>query len=104
MSTISITDINLVYKTLGYKINTTILKNGVQKALDAIVVKTNQLLSKTEQYYILFFTIPDVIDATSKLNCNLDLKSLSFAEPFREYMGILCPSYIFCYISLFYPL
>ena len=54
MSTISITGINLVYKTLGYKTNTTILKNGVQKALNAIVVKANQLLSKTEQYYILF--------------------------------------------------
>ena len=46
--------INLGRKNLGYKIYTTILKNHMRKILDPILVKTNQLLLKTEQYYTHF--------------------------------------------------
>ena len=46
--------INLNYTNLSYKIYTIILKNHMQKTLDAILVKTNQLLPKLEQYYTHF--------------------------------------------------
>ena len=43
-----------MYKNLGYKVYTTTFKNHIQKFLMLQLVKTNQLLSKTEQYYTNF--------------------------------------------------
>ena len=46
--------INLDYKKLGYKIYTTILKNHMQKTLDAIIGENQSVAIKAEQYYTNF--------------------------------------------------
>ena len=46
--------INLDYKKLGYKIYTTILKNPMQKTLDAIICENQSVAIKTEQHYTHF--------------------------------------------------
>ena len=71
--------INLGRKNLDYKIYTTILKNHMQKVLDAILVK---VATKNRTILHTFSTIRDVIDVSYKLN--LALISLNFCEPFAE--------------------
>ena len=68
--------INLDYENLGYKMYTTILKNHIQKNVDA---KTEQIT-----HIHTFSTIPDVIDASYKLNSNLALITPNFCEPFAD--------------------
>ena len=46
--------INLNYRTLGYKIHTTILKNHMQKGLDAIIGENQSVATKKGQYYTHF--------------------------------------------------
>ena len=58
------------YKSLGYNIYTTIPKHHMQTTLDAIIGKTNQLLSKTMILHT-FSTIRHGIDVSRKLSSNL---------------------------------
>ena len=60
------------------KTYTTILKNHMQKFLDAEIGKTNQLILH------IFSTMQDVTDVSNKLKSNLALISLNFREPFTE--------------------
>ena len=54
--------INLNYRTLGYKIHTTILKNHMQKGLDAIIGENQSVATKNRTILHTFSTIRDVID------------------------------------------
>ena len=74
--------INSNYTNLGYKIYTTILKNHMQKTLDAIIGENQSVATKNRTILHTFFTIQDVIDVPYK--SNLALISLNFREPFTE--------------------
>ena len=54
--------INLNYRTLGYKIHTRILKNHMQKGLDAIIGENKSVATKNRTILHTFSTIRDVID------------------------------------------
>ena len=68
--------INLNYTNLGYKIYTTILKNDMQKTLDAIIGENQSVANKSRTILHTFPTIPDVIDVPYQ--SNLALISLNF--------------------------
>ena len=74
--------INLNYTNLGYKIYTTILKNHMQKTLDAIIGENQSVATKNRTILHTFSTIRDVIDVPYKWN--LALISLNFRERFTE--------------------
>ena len=63
--------INSDYKSLGYTIYTTILKNHIQKTLDAIIGKNQSAAIKNRIILQTFSTIRDVIDVSHKLNSSL---------------------------------
>ena len=63
--------INLGYENLGYKIYTTILKNNMQKDLDAIIGEDQSAAIKNRTVLHTFSIIRDVIDVSHKLNSNL---------------------------------
>ena len=69
--------INLDYKGLGYKVYATILKNHMQKTLNAITSENRTILHTVP-------TIPDVIDVSYKLSTNLALISLNVHKHFTE--------------------
>ena len=74
--------INLNYTNLGYKIYTTILKNHMQKTLDAIIGEKQSVATKNRAILNTFSTIRDVTDVPYK--SNLALISLNFRELFTE--------------------
>ena len=74
--------INWNYTNLGYKIYTTILKNHMQKTLDAIIGENQSVATKNRTILHTFSTIRDVIDVPYKWN--LALISLNFRERFTE--------------------
>ena len=74
--------INLNYTNLGYKIYTTILKNHMQKTLDAIIGENQSVATKNRTILHTFSTIRDVTDVPYK--SNLALISLNFRERFTE--------------------
>ena len=74
--------INLNYTNLGYKIYTTILKNHMQKTLDAIIGENQSVATKNRTILNTFSTIRDAIHVPYK--SNLALMSLNFRELFTE--------------------
>ena len=68
--------INLNYTNLGYKIYTTILKNHMQKTLDAIIGENQSVATKNRTILHTFSTNRDVIDVPYKIS--LALISLNF--------------------------
>ena len=74
--------INLYYTNLGYKIYTIILKNHMQKTLDAIIGENQSVATKNRTILHKFSTIRDVIDVPYK--SNLALISLNFRDIFTE--------------------
>ena len=72
--------INSNYTNLGYKIFTTILKNYLQKTLDAIIGENQSVATKNRTLLHTFSTIRDVIDVPYK--SNLALISSNFREFF----------------------
>ena len=74
--------INLNYTNLSYKIYTIILKNHMQKTLDAIIGKNQSVATKIRTILHTFPTTRDVIDVPHTLN--LALISLKFRELLTE--------------------
>ena len=74
--------INYNYRNLGYKIYSTILKNHMQKTLDALIGENQSVATKNRTLLHTFSTIRDVIDVPYKLN--LALISLNFCELFTK--------------------
>ena len=74
--------INLNYTNLGYKIYTTILKNQMQKNLNAIIGEHQSVATKDRTILHTFSAIRDVIDVPYK--SNLALISLNFRDIFTE--------------------
>ena len=74
--------INLNYGNLGYNIYTTILKNHMQKTLDAIIGEKQSVALKNRIILNTFSTNRDVIDVPYK--SNLALISLNFRYIFTE--------------------
>ena len=74
--------INLNYTTLGSKTYTTILKNHMQKTLDATIGENQSVANKNKTILHTLFTIWDVIDVPFK--SNLALISLNFRDIFAE--------------------
>ena len=74
--------INSNYTNLGYKIYTKILKNHMQKILDAIIDQNQLVATRNRTILHTFSTIRDVTDVPYK--SNLDLISLNFRELFTE--------------------
>ena len=72
--------INLNYTKLGYKIYSAILKNHMQKTLDATIGENQSVLTKNRTILHTFSTIPDVIDVPYK--SNLALIFLNFCDIF----------------------
>ena len=72
-------DTNSKYPNLGYKIYTKILKNHMQKALDAIIGENQSVVTKKRTILHKFSTIWDVIDVPY-----LALISLNFREEFTQ--------------------
>ena len=68
--------INLNYTNLGYKIYTTILKNQMEKILDAIIGENQSVATKNRAILHTFSMIRDVIDVPYQ--SNLALISLNF--------------------------
>ena len=71
--------INSNYTNLGYKIYTTILKNQMQKNLDAIIGENQSVATKNTTVLHKFSTVRDVIDVPY-----LGLISSNFRERFTE--------------------
>ena len=71
--------INSNYTNLGYKIYTTILKNHMQKTLDAIIDENQSVATKNRTILHTFLTILDAIDVPYPA-----LASLNFRERFAE--------------------
>ena len=74
--------INLNYTNLGYKIYTTILKNHMQKPIDAIIDENQSVATKTRTILHTFSTIRDVLDVPYK--SSLAIIYLNFRELFTE--------------------
>ena len=74
--------INSNYTNLGYKIYTTILKNHMEKILDAIIGENQSVATKNRAILHTFSMIRDVIDVPYQ--SNLALISLNFRELFTE--------------------
>ena len=68
--------INLNYTNLGYKIYTTILKNHMEKILDAIIGENQSVATKNRAILHTFSMIRDVIHVPYQ--SNLALISLIF--------------------------
>ena len=62
---------NLDYKNLGYKIYTTILKNHMQKTLDAIIGENQSAAIKNRTLLHTFSIFQDVTYVSHKLNGNV---------------------------------
>ena len=77
--------INSNYTDLSYKIYTTILKNHMQKTLDAIIGENQPVATKNRTMLHTFSTIRDLIGVPYK--SNLALISLTFRECFTEQIG-----------------
>ena len=73
---------NLKYKSLTFKINTTILESHMQKTLDTITGENKSAAIKAEH----------AVDISCKLNSNFALISLNFCEPFTGQIWISCLS------------
>ena len=58
--------INLNYTNLRYKLYTTILKNHMQKTLNAIIGENQSVATKTRTILCTFSTIQEVIDVSYK--------------------------------------
>ena len=80
--------INSNYTNLGYKIYTTILKNHMQKTLDAIIGENQSVATKNRTILHKFSTIRDVIDVPYK--SNLALISLGF----MSLVNLLCHKFV----------
>ena len=65
--------INLDYKNLNYKIYSTVLKNRMQKTLDATIGENQSATIINRTILHIFSTIRDVTDVSNKLNSNLAL-------------------------------
>ena len=63
--------INSNHTNLGYKIYTTILKNHMQKTLDAIIGEKQSVATKNRTILQTFSTIGDVTDVPYKSNLAL---------------------------------
>ena len=74
--------IDLNYTNLGYKIYTAILKNHMQKTLDAIIGEKQSVATKNRTILHTFSTIRDVIDVP--YTSNLALISLNFRGLFTK--------------------
>ena len=74
--------INLNYTNLGYKNYTTIIKNHMQKTLDAIIRENQSVATKNRTILHTFSTIRDVTDVL--YNSNHGLISSIFREIFNE--------------------
>ena len=74
--------ISLNYTTLGSKTYTTILKNHMQKTLDATIGENQSVANKNKTILHTLFTIRGVIDVPYK--SNLALVSLNFRDIFAE--------------------
>ena len=74
--------INSNYTNLGYKIYTTILKNHMQKTLDATIGENQSVATINRTMLHTFSTTRDVNDVPYKLN--IALISLNFPERFTE--------------------
>ena len=72
-------DTNSKYPNLGYKVYTKILKNHMQKTLDAIIGENQSVVTKKRTILHTFSTIRDVIDVPY-----LALISLNFREEFTQ--------------------
>ena len=68
--TISV-NINLYYKTFGYKIYTTILKNHMKTTLDALISENQSIAIQSRTILHIFSTIRDVTDVSHNLNSSL---------------------------------
>ena len=80
--------INLNYTNLGYKIYTTILKNHVQKTLDAIIDENQSVATKNRTILHTFSTIRAVIDVPYKSNLDLIFE---FLWNFYRVDWVSCP-------------
>ena len=60
--------INSKYTNLGYKICTIILKNDMQKSLDAIIGEKQSVATKNRTIFQKFLTTRNVIDVPYKSN------------------------------------
>ena len=72
--------INLNYTNLGYKIYTTILKNHMQKTLDAIIGENQSVATKNRTILHTYSTIRD--ETYVQYKSNLALISLNFRDIF----------------------
>ena len=70
---------NSNYTNLGYKIYTTILKNHMQKTLDAVIGENQSVATKNRTILHTFSTIGDVLDVPY-----LTVISLNFREHFTQ--------------------
>ena len=78
---------NLDYKNLGYKIYTIILKNNMQKTLDAIIGENQSAVIKNRTMLHTFSTIRDIIDVSYKLKSNLALIYFNFVNLLQIRLG-----------------
>ena len=74
--------LNLNYTNLRYEIYTEILKNHMQKSLNATIGENQSVATKNRTILHTFSTIPEVIDVPYK--SNLALISLNFCDIFKE--------------------
>ena len=77
--------LNLNYTNLRYEIYTEILKNHMQKSLNANIGENQSVATKNRTILHTFSTIRDVIDVPYK--SNLALISLNFCDIFTEQIG-----------------
>ena len=74
--------LNLNYTNLRYEIYTEILKNHMQKSLNANIGENQSVATKNRTILHTFSTIREVIDVPYK--SNLALISLNFCDIFKE--------------------
>ena len=74
--------LNLNYTNLRYEIYTAVLKNHMQKSLNATIGENQSVATKNRTILHTFSTIRDVIDVPYK--SNLALISLNFRDIFTE--------------------
>ena len=82
---------------LNYKIYTAILKNCMQKSLDAVIGENQSAVIKNRTILHIFSTIQEVTYVSNKLNSNLALISLNVLRKFAlsevcSSFVLLCPS------------
>ena len=87
---------------LDYKIFTAILKNRMQKTLDAIIGKKQSTAIKNKTISHALSTIRDVIDVPVKLSKNIAVISLDFFKALdRVYWDFIFALHKFCYRDKF---